>query len=94
MVTGVKPFTGDTALATAVMRLKQAPASPRTHRPDLDARWERAILRCLEVSPADRFASVDEIGAALAGSRSSASAPRAPARRPLRSWPPAWRRSP
>jgi tetratricopeptide (TPR) repeat protein/TolB-like protein len=65
MVAGVKPFVGETPLATAVMRLKQAPASPRAHRPDLDARWERAILRCLAVSPADRFRSVDGIVAAL-----------------------------
>jgi tetratricopeptide (TPR) repeat protein len=80
MVTGVKPFAGDTALATAVMRLKQAPASPRTHRPDLDARWERAILRCLAVSPADRFARVEEVVDALAGARGAAGAP---ARRPV-----------
>jgi eukaryotic-like serine/threonine-protein kinase len=65
MVTGVKPFFSDTALATAVMRLKEEPASPRVHRPDLDGRWERAILRCLRVSPGDRFATVDEVVAAL-----------------------------
>jgi eukaryotic-like serine/threonine-protein kinase len=65
MVTGIKPFLGDTALATAVLRLKEKPSSPRVHRSHLDARWEKAILRCLEVSPQDRFQSVDEVVADL-----------------------------
>ena len=69
MVTGVKPFLSDTALATAVMRLKKEPASPRVHRPDLDGRWERAILRCLRVSPGERFATVDEVVAVLTDGR-------------------------
>jgi eukaryotic-like serine/threonine-protein kinase len=69
MVTGVKPFLSDTALATAVMRLKKEPASPRVHRPDLDGRWERAILRCLRISPGERFATVDEVVAVLTGGR-------------------------
>ncbi len=69
MVTGVKPFLCDTALATAVMRLNKEPASPRVHRPDLDGRWERAILRCLRVSPGERFATVDEVVAVLTKGR-------------------------
>jgi tetratricopeptide (TPR) repeat protein len=57
MLTGTLPFLADTALATAVKRLREAPVSPRTHIPGLDSRWEAAILRCLEREPAARFAT-------------------------------------
>jgi tetratricopeptide (TPR) repeat protein len=65
MMTGVKPFSGDTLVATAVMRLREPPLSPRRHRPDLDARWEAAILRCLALRPDHRFAHVADVPAAL-----------------------------
>jgi eukaryotic-like serine/threonine-protein kinase len=56
MLTGQLPFSGQTALETALMRLKQDPPAPRLHAPELSARWERTILRCLERDPRDRFA--------------------------------------
>ncbi len=58
---------GDTPLSTAVKRLKEAPASPRTHVPDLDPKWESAILRCLERDPADRFVSATDVVKVLGG---------------------------
>ena len=58
MVTGTRPFVADTPLKTAVKRLQEPPAPPRSHVPDLDPRWEAAILRCLARSPTDRFANV------------------------------------
>jgi tetratricopeptide (TPR) repeat protein/tRNA A-37 threonylcarbamoyl transferase component Bud32/TolB-like protein len=67
MLTGTVPFVGDTAIAVAVKRLRETPASPRTLVPGLDARWEAAILRCLEREPADRFASAPEAIEALTG---------------------------
>ncbi len=67
MLTGTFPFQAETALATALMRLKEDPPPPRTHVPDLDEAWEQAILRCLERNPAKRFASADDLVAALAG---------------------------
>ncbi|HEX5719835.1 MAG TPA: protein kinase, partial [Thermoanaerobaculia bacterium] len=60
MLTGTVPFVGDTALSVAVRRLQERPASPRVHVPGLDARWEAAILRCLERDPAARFHSAPE----------------------------------
>ena len=60
MVTGARPFVADTPLKTAIKRLQEPAPSPRIHLPDLDARWEAAILRCLARQPADRFASPDE----------------------------------
>jgi TolB-like protein len=81
MVTGVKPFVGDTPLSTAVKRLKERPASPRVHTPDLDPSWEAVILRCLEPVPANRSASADHVVQVLKGDGV------APARRPSRGLP-------
>jgi tetratricopeptide (TPR) repeat protein len=75
MVTGRRPFVGDSPLATAVKRLKEAPASPRQHVPELDARWEAAILRCLERDPARRFARAEDVVAALAGTPAASPRP-------------------
>ena len=61
MVTGRSPFEGDSPLSIAVKRLQEPPPSPKSHQPGLDLRWERAILRCLERNPADRFADAEEI---------------------------------
>ncbi|MEM7349928.1 MAG: tetratricopeptide repeat protein [Acidobacteriota bacterium] len=65
MVTGRLPFEGPNPLTTAVKRLKEAPPPPHVHVPDLEAWWERAILRCLERDPMKRFANTDELVAAL-----------------------------
>ncbi|HEX6863638.1 MAG TPA: protein kinase, partial [Thermoanaerobaculia bacterium] len=67
MLTGTVPFVGDTALSVAVRRLQERPASPRVHVPGLDARWEAAILRCLERNPAARFQSAPEVVESLTG---------------------------
>ena len=61
MVTGTRPFQGDLPITVAIKRLKERPPSPRRHVPDLDPRWERTILRCLERRPGDRFASADAV---------------------------------
>src|SRR5262245_29584824 len=67
LVTGRQPFTGDSALSTAVKRLKEPPPAPRTLIADLDPKWEGVILRCLERNPADRFASAADVVKALSG---------------------------
>ena len=67
MLTGTVPFVGDSALSTAVKRLREAPPSPRVHVPALDARWESAILRCLERDPAARPATPLEVVRAITG---------------------------
>jgi hypothetical protein len=61
MVTGALPFDGETPLMTALMRLEQAPPSPRTLAADLDERWERIILKCLARNPGERPASAREV---------------------------------
>ncbi|MDX1583992.1 MAG: serine/threonine-protein kinase, partial [Thermoanaerobaculia bacterium] len=65
MVTGRRPFTGRSSFSVANRRLEGPPTSPRRHVPELDARWERVILHCLERDPADRFQHPREIVEAL-----------------------------
>ncbi|HEY0701680.1 MAG TPA: protein kinase [Candidatus Acidoferrales bacterium] len=78
MLTGALPFSADTPLATAMKRLNQPAPSARARIPDLDEKWERAIARCLERNPANRFASVEDVTKALAGEPVPSSARFAP----------------
>lgn len=79
MVTGQLPFEGDNPITVAAKRLQERPRPPHTHVPDLDARWERTILRCLERTPEKRFQSaaevIDALTPAKAGSRRDRPAP-------------------
>lgn len=65
MATGQWPFVGDSPIATAVKRLQEAPPSPRLYVPELPAAWEAVVLRCLARDPAERFATPQEVLAAL-----------------------------
>jgi TolB-like protein len=67
MVTGARPFAGDSSMGSLLKRLKEPAPSPRGVVPDLDPRWEGAILRCLERDPADRFASAEDVLRVLGG---------------------------
>lgn len=64
MVTGHRPFEGDDS---AMKRLSQPPVPPSTHVPELDARWQTVILRCLEREPARRFQRPQQVVEALTG---------------------------
>ncbi len=67
MLTGRRPFEGETPMAAMVKRLKSPPSSPRVHVANLDPVWESAVLRCLEVEPAKRFVSAGDLVNALRG---------------------------
>lgn len=67
MVTGTRPFDGPSPFIVAARRLTEPPPPPRIHAPDLDPAWEEAILRCLKLDPAERFASAPDFSAALGG---------------------------
>jgi serine/threonine protein kinase/tetratricopeptide (TPR) repeat protein len=67
MVTGTRPFDDSTALSMAVRRIKEDPLAPHTLVPDLDPRWERVILHCLQRDPKLRFQNAGEVGRALSG---------------------------
>jgi serine/threonine protein kinase/formylglycine-generating enzyme required for sulfatase activity/cephalosporin-C deacetylase-like acetyl esterase len=66
MVTGARPFEGDTPVSAALKRLSERPIPPRKLAPALEPVWESAILRCLERDPAKRFASAKEIESSFA----------------------------
>ena len=67
MLTGKQPFEGETPVAGMVKRLKEAPASPRTHVAALDPLWESIVLHCLERDPGMRFAGAGAVVKALHG---------------------------
>lgn len=69
MLTGSRPFGGDTPFECALRRLREPPPPPRSLAPDLDPRWEAVILRCLAREPRDRPA-VEAVVRALVGETS------------------------
>jgi serine/threonine-protein kinase len=66
LITGRAPFRGPGLPALAVAIAIDAPLRPSSLRPDLSSKLERIILRCLAKSPAERYARVTELVAALA----------------------------
>ena len=74
MAVNALPYQNESPLLIAVKRLKEKPQAPRLVNPQVDARWESVILRCLELLPGDRFPSADAVSHALE-SRSSLSLP-------------------
>jgi serine/threonine protein kinase/Tfp pilus assembly protein PilF len=67
MVTGRLPFEGKNWREVAFMRIESPPPTPKNLVPDLDEKWSRTILKCLEREPADRFTDVQDVERALAG---------------------------
>lgn len=74
MFTGKTAFSGETPVSVALKQIRERPAAPGTIAPGLPKHIERAIEKCLEKNPADRFQSVEELERALEG------APPAPVR--------------
>jgi serine/threonine-protein kinase len=69
VLTGRPPFDCGSALRTLTAVLTQAPEALRSIRPELPTDLDQVILRCLAKEPANRFASVDALDAALADCR-------------------------
>ena len=67
MLTGHFPFEAEDSLAMALRRLSEPPTSPRHYVKDLERRWERTILRCLERVPEARFTSARQLLRSLDG---------------------------
>jgi len=68
MVTGVRPFSGETPMSAAVKRLVESPPSPSTFNAALSPQWESVILKCLERDPSKRFPTPQAVIDALADS--------------------------
>ena len=65
MLTGAPPFTSRTVTDLVVKILRAAPSPVAMVNPGVPAAIERAIARALAKSPADRFATMEELAAAL-----------------------------
>ena len=61
LLTGVKPFDGETWGELFAAILQQAPLPPTAHDPSIPPALEAAVLRCLEREPSNRFADVGEL---------------------------------
>jgi len=61
MVTGQKPYTGDTPMAVILRHMGEVLPSPRLLCPDLPVSIERVIVRAMAKAPADRYQSADEM---------------------------------
>lgn len=74
MVTGTLPFQGEDAIATAFKRLQQDAPAPSSLVPELNPKWENAILRCLMKDPERRFQNITEVLDALSGNEGTVTA--------------------
>ncbi len=63
--TGTSPFRGDYAAATVFRIINEDPPPPRQMRDGLPDTLDRLITRCLKKERDDRFASADDVAAAL-----------------------------
>jgi serine/threonine protein kinase/endo-1,4-beta-D-glucanase Y len=65
MLTGRRPFSGETPLARTMERLHKSPPKPSSICPDLPPFWDEIVTRCLARDPERRFGSVDDIATRL-----------------------------
>jgi serine/threonine-protein kinase len=64
LLTGVRPFDGEPD--NVIKRIvADPPRAPRTFHADIPPALEAIVQKCLEKSPANRFANVDELASAL-----------------------------
>ncbi|HTU79446.1 MAG TPA: Stk1 family PASTA domain-containing Ser/Thr kinase [Solirubrobacteraceae bacterium] len=69
LLTGVVPFEGETAVAIAFKQVSAEPYPPSAVNPALPASLDAVVLRALAKDPAERYASADELIAALEAER-------------------------
>ncbi|MDD5368490.1 MAG: protein kinase [Anaerolineaceae bacterium] len=65
LVTGRKPYTGDTPLGTMMQHTTQPLPRVREFVPDIPEEVERVLFKALAKDPADRYQSMDEFAAVL-----------------------------
>jgi serine/threonine protein kinase/tetratricopeptide (TPR) repeat protein len=69
MIAGERPFASDSSWASAMKRLRETPSRPSKIVPGIGGHWDQAILKCLEPDPASRFATAEDVAAALQPTR-------------------------
>lgn len=72
MCTGRCAFHGNTPVEVALKQIRQSPLAPREIQPNVSPQIELLIVKCLQKDASRRFASVDELDAALTRSNSVA----------------------
>ena len=80
MLSGARPFRGDSVVETLNATLTLAPVDLRAARPDVPASLSRIVMRLLEKAPASRLQSAEELVEAL---EETTTAARASSRRVL-----------
>jgi eukaryotic-like serine/threonine-protein kinase len=65
MITGRRPFVGDSSLSVLAKILNEDPAAPSGILPSLPHEVERLILRCLRKDPARRYQTMADLKVAL-----------------------------
>ena len=65
MITGHRPFSGDTQAAVLAAILKDQPVPMSQRQPATPRALERIVRRCLEKRPAERWRSADALKAAI-----------------------------
>ncbi|MDB4932752.1 MAG: uncharacterized protein JWM10_5236, partial [Myxococcaceae bacterium] len=65
MLTGARPFRGDSAMDVIIALCRDEPAPPSTLNPAVTPEVERVIARCMAKRPADRYANARELLADL-----------------------------
>jgi serine/threonine-protein kinase len=66
LLTGRPPFNAENAMAVMIAVARDEVDPPSKHRPDLPADLERAVVRCLAKSPADRYPDASALDRDLA----------------------------
>src|SRR5690348_4001572 len=65
LLTGRVPFPGENFVAVAMRHINEPPPHVRDLRPEVSPRVDAAIARAMAKRPADRFASMNELGVEL-----------------------------
>ena len=81
MLTGQRPFSGETPYAVAVARLDAPPPDPRAVRRSIPKALATVVQRAMATDPAARYPSASEMAAALAAWLSRRPTPRSAAAR-------------
>jgi eukaryotic-like serine/threonine-protein kinase len=84
MFTGVRPFRGDSHLSTLSALLRDRPAPLKAVRADIPLEIEHVVFRCLEKTPAARYADAGEVRDALAAVKARLAQPQLSLRSALR----------
>jgi serine/threonine-protein kinase len=74
MLTGTRPFRGETPMAVIVAHVQQPPPRPRSVNPKLPEELDAVVARGLQKDPARRWQSADELLEALSSVSAKADA--------------------